>query len=72
MVARAGATTRGKRLVEEPIMFVAPRALNEPVSWSLRLSSTRAPTRRPSSPAGSNGVFRTRPEITLASSTSAW
>ena len=55
------------------IMCVAPRALNEPVSWRFSaFSSTRAPTRRDSSPDESSGVSRTRPaRARAASSTSA-
>ena len=48
------------------IMFVAPRALNEPVSWRFSaFSSTLAPTRRDSSPEGSTGVSRTLPDPAL-------
>ena len=54
----AASSASGSRL----IAFVAPRALNEPVSWRFSaLSTTRAPSRRDSSPAGSTGVSRTAP-----------
>jgi len=51
------------------IALKAPRALKEPVSCRLSaFSSTRVPTRRESSPAGTSGVSRTRPEIRRAAS----
>ena len=54
-------------------MLVAPRALNEPVSWRFSaFSTTRAPTRRDSSPAGSTGVSRTFPAIRRAASSTSW
>src|SRR4051812_33220825 len=54
-------------------MFDAPRTLKEPVSCRFSaFRSTRAPTRRDSSPAPSNGVCRTTLEpLRSACSTSA-
>ena len=62
VVARARrhhAARRARPRGSPRIMCVAPRALNEPVSWRFSaFSSTRAPTRRDSSPAEQHAASR--------------